>query len=71
MMYQIAKENFNKYEKKILEGYLKSLEELDKELDVKYRMIDDLNTGLKHYYTLLYLTFSPDCRELFLGSIEF
>ena len=70
MMYQLAKDSLNKYEKKLLEGYLKELEELDRQLDAKYRkLISELNAGLKQYYLLLDHAFSPDYHEALDGSI--
>lgn len=70
LMYQIGKDSLNKYEKVLLEGYLASLELLDRKLDDQYRaMIADLNAGLRQYFVLLEHAFSPDYRDALNGSV--
>ncbi|HBN85679.1 MAG TPA: hypothetical protein DDZ89_17755 [Clostridiales bacterium] len=70
LLYQIAKDNLSKKEQKLINEYLKSLVELDIQLDMKYReCIRKLNIDLKRYYELLERAFSPDCRSAFTGSI--
>lgn len=70
LLYQIAKDNLSKREQRLIRGYLKYLAELDRSLDKKYRKyIDELNTELCAYYSILERAFSPNYEEAFQGSI--
>ena len=70
LLYQVAKDNFTKKEQKLIEGYLKYLNELEIVLDNKYRKyIDELNEGLVIYYGMLERAFSPNYAEALEGSV--
>lgn len=70
LLYQVAKDNLSRKEQKLIAGYLRYLEELEFELDRKYRRcIDELNAGIKIYYGMLDRAFSPDYNEALQGSV--
>lgn len=70
LMYQIAKDALNKKEQSILEGYLKDISDIDKQLQEEYQSsIDMLNTMFKDYLEILSNAFSLDPKTAFAGSV--
>ena len=70
LLYQVAKDNLSKKEQKLIEGYLRYLNELDIALEEKYRRyIDELNEGIRIYYGMLERAFSPNYSEALQGSV--
>ena len=71
MLYQLAKDNLSNKEQALLEEYLSSTKQLNKELQVKYQtFIIGLSENMKQYMDILDRAFSPDLRTAFYGSVE-
>lgn len=71
LMYQVAKDNLSKKERKLIASYLRYLDDLEIELNKKYhKYIDELNKGLCAYYSILERAFSPNYEEALCGSVE-
>lgn len=70
MLYQILKDICSDQEKKLVEDYLNSLDELNSKLDDEYRsFINELNENMKLFMDILERAFAPDISEAFDGSI--
>lgn len=70
IMYQVAKDSLSKKEQRLVEGYLKYLNEIENSLDKKYcQFLDELTEGLRLYYTMLEKAFSPNYEEALNGSV--
>ena len=71
MMYQIAKEFFNKKEQEILRGYLTDIKEFERGLDEELaHCMAMLNDEFMRFLTLVYNAFSADYNKSFDGSIQ-
>ena len=70
-IYQTAKENLKKKERMILERYLQELDELDNNLDLRYRTIArELDDAVKMFCTLLEEAFAVDYGQALDGSVK-
>ena len=70
MLYQILKDVCSDQEKKLVEDYLHSLDELNSKLDDEYKgFINELNENMKLFMDILERAFSPDISEAFEGSV--
>ena len=70
-VYEIAKDNLSRNEKKLIKKYLKEIQEYDEQLNGKLDIcINKLQKELKEYYKLLERAFSPDYSIALNGSIE-
>lgn len=70
MIYQFAKDSLSSKEKGIIEGYLKELQDIDKELDAEYcQHIEQLNYCFAEYMQLLAAAFDPDIEAALSGSV--
>lgn len=71
MMYQIAKDNFNKKEQAIIKQYYDDLIQVDNMLDEKYKQfVFDLSKSFEEFLTILENAFSPDINAALDGSIQ-
>ncbi len=71
MIYQIAKENFDKSVQEKLFEYAKSLKKLDTDLDSKYEeTIKLLDENFEIYILLVEKSFSPDVEVALEGSVD-
>ena len=70
-LYQMAKDNLNKKEQRLIKQYLKELQEYNAFLDKKLQnYIRELDVQMKEYYKLLEMAFSPDYDMAFQGAIN-
>lgn len=70
-LYQMAKDNLNKKEQRIIKQYLKELQDYNAFLDKKLQnYIRELDVQMKEYYKLLEMAFSPDYEMAFQGAIN-
>ena len=70
-LYQMAKDNLNKKEQRLIKQYLKDLQEYNAFLDKKLQnYIRELDVQMKEYYKLLEMAFSPDYEMAFQGAIN-
>lgn len=71
LLNQIAKDTLSKKEQKMIEGYLRYLDELEIKLDLRFKeYIAELNECLVMYYGMLERAFSPNYAEALDGSVE-
>ena len=71
MMYQIAKDNFNKKEQAIIKQYYDDLMQVDNMLDRKYKQfVFDLSKSFEEFLTIIENAFSPDINAALEGSIQ-
>lgn len=71
MLYQIGKDNFSAKENKIINEYLRELENMNQRLDREYQeCIEQLNRCYRNYMELLVCAFSPDVQTALKGSVE-
>lgn len=71
VMYQIAKDNLSKKEQQIIEGYIKSISELDASLYEKYEeFLRELAKDIVTFMEILERAFAPDVRIAFYGSVD-
>lgn len=70
LMCQIVMDTLSDREKQIITRYFNSLQKLEHQLDLQYKSyIEQLNNGLKKYYSLLETAFMPDYRIALDGSV--
>ena len=71
VVYQTAKNTLNEKEQKIIQRYIKSIEELNDSFEVEYQQcIIQLNESFALYLSLLDRAFSVDVSTAFEGSID-
>ena len=71
MLYQIAKDNLSAKEQKLIEEYLVEIEDLNEELQDKYKaFLDELTQDMELFMSILDRAFAPDIRMAFSGSVE-
>lgn len=69
-LYQILKDVCSDQEKRLVEDYLNSLDELNSKLDDEYRsFINELNENMKLFMDILERAFAPNISEAFEGSV--
>ena len=72
LMYQIAKDNFNKNEQRIINEYMLSIEKRNLKLDNEYKVfLEKLNKSLNMFTDLLDRAFTTEITTAFLGSAEY
>lgn len=71
IMLRIVKNHLSAKEERLIEEYLKSIDELDIELQQQYQsFVTEINEDLQFYMDILDRAFAPDIRIAFCGSIE-
>lgn len=71
LLYQISKDSLSAKEQEIIEEYLKDINNLNTELEAKYKeYIDGLAASMRIFMDILDRAFAPDIRIAFAGSIE-
>ena len=70
-LYQITKDICSDQEKKLIDEYLKSLTDLENNLNDEYSsFINALNENMKLFMSILDRAFAPNISEAFEGSIS-